>query len=385
VVIINSKERLVKVLNNETPDQIPWSSLVNKYFLASLEKKYGKIDPLDFLLEIGADAIPWISFKTKSKNVEVTTYINGKKVKEVNNNWFGEIFDYIELDSFRGSNNCVIDKEYIGFGGILTSSYIYKAEADTVFLKDFMIKGIKDYKIFKKMIMDLEYLDIHNDYKNALEKINGKGLPFIGLPGSPMIELMEFFMGAERFLYSLTDNKREIEDLLDAMRAKYIKCYKFYSNLECEAIISIEDAGAIFYSPQMFNHYIKPVLSDYRDIIKSSGKIHIIHSCGHLKNIIPMLKEIEPDCLESVSPPPIGSIEIDEIQKQLPGICIMGGIPAHVFRYSLADFKEYIKSLILKVKGKGNFILSSGDSTPADAKIENLKAIPDLIRKYGKY
>jgi len=385
VIIINSRERLLKVLNNKTPDQIPWSNLTNKYFLASQEKKYGKIDPLDFLLEIGADATPWISFKTKSKNVKVTTYVNGKKTNEINDNWLDSVYDYISLDSFRDSDNCMIEKVYDGFGGRLTSTYVYKADAATVFLKEHMIKDIKDYAIFKKMIMDLEYLDISEDYKNTIKKMNGRGLPFIGLHGSPVIELMEFFMGAERFLYSLTDFKYETEDLLDVMKEKYKECYKFYSNLPCKAIISIEDAGAILYSPQMFDHYIKPVLCTYRDIVKGSGKIYIIHSCGHLKDIIPMLKEIEPDCLESVSPPPIGSIEIDEIQKRLSDVCIMGGIPAHVFKYSITDFKTYVKSLILKVKKKGNFILSSGDSTPADARIENLEVIPDLINKYGKY
>ena len=49
------------------------------------------------------------------------------------------------------------------------------------------------------------------------------------------------------------------------------------------------------------------------------------------------------------------------------------------------DFKEYIKQLILENKADGNFILSSGDSVPSGAKLENIKAIPDLIESYGKY
>lgn len=382
---MNSRERLLAVLRNEPPDQIPWSSLITKYFLVSQEEKYKKMCSEDFLLEIGADATPWISFKTKSKNVNVTTYINGKKFKEVNDNWLEDVFDYIAINSFRKSDNCIIKKVYEGFGGRLTSKYIFKANAATVFLTDFMIKDFRDFAIFKKMIMDIEYLDISGDYKNVLEKIGERGLPLIALHGSPMIELIEFFMGAESFLYSLADYKCETESLLDTMREKYEECYRFYSNMECEAIITIEDAGAILYSPKMFDNYIKLALRSYRDIVKNSVKIHMIHSCGHLKDLVSMLREIETDCLESVTPPPIGSIEISEIRKKMPGICIMGGIPANVFSYSLNDFKEYIKDLILKAKGRGNFILSSGDSTPNDAKIENLKVIAELIDKYGKY
>ena len=382
---MNSRERLLTVLRNESPDQVPWSSLITKYFLTSQEEKYRKMDPVDFLLEIGADATPWISFKTKSKNVNVTTYVNGKKFKEVNDNWLEDVFDYIAINNFRKSDNCVIKKVYEGFGGKLTSKYIYKADAATVFLTDFMIKDVKDYVIFEKMIMDLEYLDISGDYKNIIEKIREGGLPIVALHGSPMVELIEFFIGAENFFYSLTDYKYEIENLLDIMMEKYEECYRFYSNMACEAIITVEDTGSTLYSPKMFDNYIKPVLRSYRDIVRSSGKIHFLHSCGHLKDLVPILKEVKTDCLESVTPPPIGIMEISEIKKQMPGVCIMGGIPAHVFSYSLNDFKEYVKNLILKTKGKGNFILSSGDSTPNDARIENLKVIPELIDIYGKY
>ena len=51
----------------------------------------------------------------------------------------------------------------------------------------------------------------------------------------------------------------------------------------------------------------------------------------------------------------------------------------------LDDFKQYIKKLIIENKKEGNYILSSGDSVPSDARIENLNEISDLIEKYGKY
>jgi len=63
----------------------------------------------------------------------------------------------------------------------------------------------------------------------------------------------------------------------------------------------------------------------------------------------------------------------------------MGGIPANYYLSEPDDFKKYVCELILENKDGGNFILSSGDSVPADAKIENIRSIPGLIDKYGKY
>ena len=203
------------------------------------------------------------------------------------------------------------------------------------------------------------------------------------LPGSPVITLLEEYMGPEKFIYCLSDHRKEIEDLLNAIEDNYMGCYSFYSKMKCEVIGTCEDTGNIVYSPKIFDKYIKPVLKRYRDITKDAGKIHMIHSCGHLRQLIPMLKDIQTDCLESVTPPPVGTVGIKELKEKLKGVCIMGGIPPNVFSYPLKDFKGYIRDLILEAKDCGRFILSSGDSTPADAKIDNLKAIPELIDKYG--
>ena len=111
----------------------------------------------------------------------------------------------------------------------------------------------------------------------------------------------------------------------------------------------------------------------------------ILHACGHLEGLKKSLAELNVDCIESVSPPPTGNVSISEFKKSLPGVCIMGGIPANYYLLPVDDFKECIKQLMLENKSCGNFILSSGDSVPSGAKLENIKAIPDLIELYGKY
>jgi uroporphyrinogen-III decarboxylase len=192
-------------------------------------------------------------------------------------------------------------------------------------------------------------------------------------------------MGLERFLFMLNDYKKETVDLMDIMSEKYRKCYEIYSKTAIEAILIPEDASTTLYSPEIFNKYFKPTLKEYCRIIKDSGKIAIIHACGHLKGLANYLGETGANCIESVSPPPTGNIGIDELKKLLPDFCIMGGISANHFLLDLNDFKEFVKVSVLTNKKRRNFIFSSGDSVPRDAKIDNLKIIPELVMKYGQY
>jgi len=45
----------------------------------------------------------------------------------------------------------------------------------------------------------------------------------------------------------------------------------------------------------------------------------------------------------------------------------------------------YCKELIQKVGADGGFILSSGCSIPANAKIENVRALMESAEKWGRY
>jgi uroporphyrinogen-III decarboxylase len=169
------------------------------------------------------------------------------------------------------------------------------------------------------------------------------------------------------------------------MFKKFIRCYEVYAKTDIPAIVIPEDASTTLYSPAFFDEYLNPVINEYCRIINSRDKISVVHACGHLEGLKKSFSRIDVDCIESVSPPPTGNVSIREFKKALSGVCIMGGIPANCYLKELDDFKKYVSELILENKDRGNFILSSGDSVPADAKIENIRSIPYLIEKHGKY
>lgn len=384
---MNSRRRLIKTLNHEIPDKIPCTAAIGSYFLNSRKDKYGKMSSSTFLKTLGYDVFNWVGFNSKSKNVLVQTYIGDKLYKSVEGgNWINEFYDYIfNVNFYRRFGKKEIKRKFVTSLGELTVKFLYSRESNTAFIAELPIKKLQDYKIFSYMINDIEYIKLDEDFKQKEDDIGKYGINVACLHSTPAYELIQCFMGLERFLYMLYDYKRETIDLMDKMFIKYRECYKIYSKTAIRAFLVPEDASTTLYSPKIFNKYFKPVLEEYCRIIKDSGKIAIIHACGHLRGLANYLKETGADCIESVSPPPTGDINIDELKKILPGYCIMGGIPANYFLLELNDFKKYVKELILKSKKGGNFILSSGDAVPRDAKIDNLRVIPELVWLYGQY
>lgn len=65
-------------------------------------------------------------------------------------------------------------------------------------------------------------------------------------------------------------------------------------------------------------------------------------------------------------------------------ICICGDLPATLLSLGTPEEVDaYCERLIREVGRGGGFILSSGCSTPPDAKPENVRAMVDAVRKHN--
>ena len=67
-------------------------------------------------------------------------------------------------------------------------------------------------------------------------------------------------------------------------------------------------------------------------------------------------------------------------------MCIMGDVPATLLARGTKDeVLAYCKRLIHEVGKGGGFILSSGCSIPANAKVENVRAFTESVEEWGRY
>lgn len=382
---MNSRERLLTAFNHRIPDRIPWSGLVTDYFMNSHRDRYGQISSSDFLKLAGADVFNWLGMEAYSENVTVETYSDGKLLeKDKDGNWLVEFYNYLNrIDYYRDKGTVL--RKYITPLGELSAEFKYASRSQTVFISKYPVRKIQDYRIFTYMIESLEYRDLSGYFRDEENALGDFGLNAAMLHSTPVYELIQCFMGLECFHYFFFDYRIETQELTDRIFKKYRQCYEIYSDTVIPAVVIPEDAGTTLYSPVFFKRYLKPVIEEYNSIIKNRGKISVLHACGHLDGLKKPLSEIGLDCIESVSPPPTGNVSIKELRQYLPGVCIMGGIPANCYLLEPDAFKKYVIQLIMENRDGGNFILSSGDSIPSDARAENIESIRELADTYGRY
>jgi len=98
--------------------------------------------------------------------------------------------------------------------------------------------------------------------------------------------------------------------------------------------------------------------------------------------------------LETFAELPEGSIifhvdrtDILEAHKKLGRkFCLSGGLPNYLLSFGTPDdVRRYCKKIIDTVASDGGYIMDASAIIQSDAKVENIKAMTDFTRRYGKY
>ena len=324
-----------------------------------------------------------------SENVLTKTFINGKEIKnpEDEHNWQLEARDIFEMPKYRGNHIKTIEKRFETPIGVLTSLYEYNNTSKTIFQKEYFVKKKEDIKVLKYMYNDLKYLPTYDDIRNEEAKIGEDGIVAAGVEGSPVIEMIENFIGIQNFLFYLYDYQKDVESLYDAMFAKNVESIEIIARSPAKLIVVWEDTGTGLYSPDIFRKYIAPVLKTYSDIAHKNNKCILVHSCGLLKDIISDLAKTGVDGLTDVAQLPTGNINLIDIRKKVgKNFILTGGInPTVLVSPDKRVVEKNVVKLLNDMKPYGNFIIGSADSVPADTPVKNLKLIYKLVEEYGYY
>lgn len=137
-------------------------------------------------------------------------------------------------------------------------------------------------------------------------------------------------------------------------------------------------SSATFISPTMFEEIVWPVLKGSILRFHEAGLLSILHADG---NWLPMMKyftELPKGCVHIELD---GSTEIHEAYDIIRGYqTIRGDVPATLFAYGTPEEVAAYSEDLVQMGMKGGFMLSSGCEVPLNAKVENVKAMMDVMK-----
>jgi uroporphyrinogen-III decarboxylase len=140
--------------------------------------------------------------------------------------------------------------------------------------------------------------------------------------------------------------------------------------------------------PKYYRKYILEYESRLLRALHESGVLNIFHNCGDAALIMHLYNEMPIDCWGYLTPPPFGDVDLDEALRVMrPNMALRGNIDQVEFlRHATPDeVAERVREVLLKVKPRGSWILSTTDFMSDGTPYENVEAFARAGLTHGAY
>lgn len=393
---MTKKERLLTTLRGGKPDRVP----VNAFHWSVAHRLYGCFCWMHELqlLEDGFDWDPVIRTNTLPKADHVYhnyIYNTGSSINEQYHGFYDDLDDVmINFEIKREDNLTRINRRIETKNGVLQDR-ILQPKPGTGYgwlpmphFEEKLMKTKEDLQKIKHLLGVNPRKNVYEDVKQIIKYVGDRGLVNATLY-SPIDFLLADAMKTEDLLMLYYTDRKFFKEILDVFNQFCIKSIKPYLELGVEFILLSWYGGSLSFgwSPKIWEEYFYPIIKQHVKLIHDYGAVCSYYDDGKMKDILPHLKTAGVDCVETLTPPPVGDVTLKEARDILgSNVCLKGGLDTiYVLQNGNKQliFDE-VEKIIKEGTEKGNYILFPSDPITAETPLENIKWFIEAGRRFGK-
>jgi len=358
---MNSKERVLTVLDHKTADRVP---ITNRY-----------------TPEIASELANIVGVKSNdSFDLEVALGHDMLCMKEIG-----------IVNSYKVECNQKHDGEYVDEYGIVKRLVEYDGGSYMEIVKN-PLENLDAWSSYR--FPDPEQQSIlrkqYEDFKRSIDKY-GKTHVIVGGVTCTIFEGAEMLRGMSRLFVDFLENEGFVNELMDQLMHYHFKVGKKLIELGVDVLYIGDDAGAqrsMLISPDMWRKYLKPrydyLFREWRKIRKDI--IFAFHTDGHVEPIVPDFVDIGLDMLNPIQPECMNDERLKrEFGRKLSfwgGINVQKTIPFGSAAEVVAEVREKLKTY----GTDGGFIISCAHNVqPNPRSVDNTMIYYWACRRYGEY
>ncbi|HOB73459.1 MAG TPA: uroporphyrinogen decarboxylase family protein [Phycisphaerae bacterium] len=213
-----------------------------------------------------------------------------------------------------------------------------------------------------------------------------EGMGAIGFSGG-VLEWTTALMGLERFMMCLYDEPELARTVVDRVGAAILQGFELLC--EMDAIFALwlgDDMGfktATLASPEHLREYILPWHKRYAELAHRTGRLFLLHSCGHVEAIMPdLIADVGIDAKHSFEDV---IMPVEEFHRRWGGkVGVMGGVDVDLLsRKSEEEVRERTLQILEACAPAGGYSCGSGNSVTNYVPARNYLAMVETVHRFN--
>ena len=367
---MTGRERLTNILAGQPNERLVWTTLVDDVTRSVMPPEVRRLHVLDFYRHVGCDILQFGDYGLPAEDRPISPAALRQPVRTV-----------------RSESDGLVTRATVSQWGELTASWRSGHPVT------YPVETLADLEVLTRIWAHSRYEEVQDSrpeesLRRVEERIGDDGLYVATTAPSPVQQLIEGDLGLERFCYFLQDHPRQMEELLAAMHRCRVQEYEILARrTAAPAIVPVENTSSTLTSPSMYRQLSLPQIAEYARIVHKHGRKFILHMCGLLKGLLPVLKETHLDGINGLTPPTVGDTPYEAALDALgEGLILLGaGFPGQVFQKpgaTAGEIQSTLDSLDTPRLRRARLLLWMGaDGLPTP--LERFLAVREWMDRHG--
>lgn len=387
---MTGRERILAAFQGEPADFVPFAPNIYQWFYTHYsngtlpEEVADATHPFDVLRYLGADILA----RWDTQWATQTVYTEGEYSETYTgySHWDKPLVTAFNIYPPHKTER---HRKFVTPYGTLTQVWSYTPEAAADFEAKYWWTDWSEYEAVRFMMEATSYVLDADKFHYWVEQVGNDGLVMLNLTESPLKRL-HWLAGPQNATMFIMDHPAEMQALAEIHQRKVLSFLEqVVDNPDVDVFISTDNLDAMFYPPYFYKTYCHDFFAKAAEIIHSRGKYLVVHACGRSKALLPLVGRSKIDCLEGVTPPPMGDVELPVVRQMVgyPNFTVNGGIDVvhqEITENAESQIHDYTRVLFEAMGDKRHFIFASSCNTSPLTPWENLVYFRDAARQYGR-
>jgi uroporphyrinogen-III decarboxylase len=304
-------------------------------------------------------------FRTELRNIGVQT-------QECGNDTITEYITPVGAVSTRHRHSKVLEQ-----GGISEKLKV-----------EHMIKGPDDYPVVEYIIQHTETIPTYEQFLAYEEEVGEDGVPMVYGGPEPMYQILQDLVGYSHAFYHLCDYPEHVSHLLAVLKERALEIQDIVLESPARLILHGEHFDSQMTPPYLFKQYMLPHFQSFAERLHQRGKVLACHADADTSLLLDLIVEAGFDMAECFVTAPMVPVTLQEARQTFGNkVIIWGGIPSVLLGDPVSDkdFEKYMLNLFRTVAPGDAFILGVADNVMAEAKLERIERVSEMVEEHGTY